>query len=189
MFKTITIAAAVLAATSLSGTSATAAPITYNVNQVIGLGSVVGTIQTNGNLGALTSGDVLGFDLVVNGPGASVELTQATSIVKTEGSNLSASGKNLFFDYSGASGFLLFQFGQFGTGQKYYCNASVEGTCFQGASAIPDSFNSVSASVEARSGSQIIGTAVPEPASWAMLMLGFATVGLAARRKSKVVTA
>jgi hypothetical protein len=191
VIKSICIAAmtiSTIAATGLAA-GAAAAPITYKVNQVIGLGSVVGTIQTNGTVGSLAGTDVLGFDLVVSGPGASVELTQADSVVVGQGSNFSATASNLFFDYSGASGYLLFQQGSFGTGLKYYCNSSVLGTCFQGASAIPEAYNSLSAAVEARLGSQIIGSAVPEPASWAMIAMGFALVGAVARRKPVTVTA
>ena len=70
---------------------------------------------------------------------------------------------------------------------KYFCNASVADTCFQGASAIPESFNSVSAQVEARIGSQIIASVagtVPEPASWALMVSGFGLVGASLRRRA-----
>lgn len=173
-------------ALALAGTTASAASITYNVNETIGLGSVFGTIQTDGTLGALDQSNVIGFDLFVNGPGAAIELTQANSVIVTSGSNLSAFQNHLAFNYSGPSGFLLFQFGSFGTGKKYYCNSSVADTCFQGASAIPDSFDSPSAQVEARVGNQIIastGDAVPEPASWALMLGGFGLVGAALRRR------
>ena len=177
----------VAATVSVAGTTATAATITYSVNQTIGLGSVVGTIQTNGSFGLLTQADVVGFDLVVSGPGASVELTQTDSVVRTMGSNFGASASQLFFDYSGASGYLLFQQGSFGTGMKYYCSASVFDTCFQGASAVPEAFNSASAQVEPRTGNQVIGSVagmVPEPASWALMIGGFGMVGACMRRRS-----
>jgi hypothetical protein len=186
MLKLIT-AAALLSASA----TARAAVITYNVNQTIGLGSVVGSIQTNGTFGVLAQSDILGFALTVSGPGASVRLTQADSIFATQGANLSANASNLLFDYSGPSGFALFQQGSFGTGQRYYCNSSVADTCFQGASAIPEAFNSPSAQVEARTGLQTIGTvaAVPEPASWAMMIGGFGLIGGAMRRrKSQIAT-
>lgn len=180
-----------LIALALAGTSATAATIIYNVNQSIGLGSVVGTIQTNGTIGTLAQSDVTAFDLTVNGLGASVVLTQADSVIVNTGSNFSATAGNLFFDYSGPSGFLLFQFGSFGTGMKYFCNSSVADTCFQGASAIPESFNSPSAQVEGRVGNQILASAsgaVPEPASWALMIGGFGLVGAALRRRSTATT-
>lgn len=172
-----------------ASTAASAALIIYDVNQSIGLGSVVGTIQTNGTLGVLGGSDIVGFNLTVSGPGASVNLTQADSVFVSEGTNLSATMSNLLFDYSGSSGYALFQKGSFGTGQQYYCNASVADTCFQGASAIAESFNSPSAQVEARTGLQSIGTvtAVPEPAAWAMMIGGFGLIGSLMRRRNRHV--
>uniref|UniRef100_UPI0035CB16E5 hypothetical protein n=1 Tax=uncultured Sphingomonas sp. TaxID=158754 RepID=UPI0035CB16E5 len=172
---------------AISSTAANATTVTYNVNQMIGLGGVEGTIQTDGTIGALTQSNVLGFDLLVGGPGAAVELTNANSVIVTNGSNLSATASDLFFNYSGPSGFLLFQLGSFGTGMHYYCNSSTAGTCFQGASAIPASFDSPSAQVEIRAGNQSIAStmnAVPELDTWAMLILGFGVMGcmLRARR-------
>ncbi len=183
MFRTVS-----FIAVALVGTAANAAPTIYNINQNIGLGSVIGTIKTNGTVGSLTQSDVLGFDLTVNGLGASVNLTQENSILINQGSNFSATTDNLLFDYSGPSGFLLFQQEKFGTGMKYYCNSSVADTCFQGASAIPEAFNDPSAQVEARVGQQIIGSvagAVPEPATWALMILGFGAVGCAMRRRTE----
>ena len=182
VIKTILIAASVMA-----GSATSAATIVYNVDQTIGLGTVTGTISTNGDLGVLDLSDITAFSLTVSGPGASVLLDQGNSIIAGSGTNFSATATSLSFNYGGAAGYLLFQLGQFGTGMKYYCNASVEGTCFQGASAIPESFNSPSAQVEARGDSQIIGTVggtVPEPASWALMVGGFGLVGAALRRRS-----
>lgn len=180
MLKTIC-----FAALALSGTAAIAAPITYTVDQTIGAGGVTGTIQTNGAIGVLTDADIIAFMLTVTGNGASVQLNQSDSIVQTQGINFSATTSNLFFDFSGPSGYLLFQQGSFGTGMKYYCNSSLEGDCFQGASAIPENFNSLSAQVEARRGNQIIATValVPEPASWALMMAGFGLTGVVLRRR------
>lgn len=185
MFKTLC-----FAALACSGSVASAAPITYNVNQAIGLGNVVGTIQTNGAIGDLSQSDILGFMLTVSGPGASVQLSEMDSIFREEGNNLSATASDLIFDFSGASGFLLFQKDQFGTGMKYYCNSSVSGTCFQGASAIPESFNSVSAQVEARAGRQIIASVgmVPESGTWAMMLVGFGMMGAAIRYRRKAIS-
>lgn len=188
MLKTVSVV--VLA---LAGTTANAATILYNVNQTIGLGGVVGTIETNGTFGTLTQADIVGFDLVVSAPGAAVELTDANSVIVTQGSNFTADAASLFFDYSGAApGFLLFQLGSFGTGMKYYCNSSVSDTCFQGASAVPESFDSPSVQVEPRAGNQVIASvaaAVPEPASWAMMLGGFLVVGAAMRRTSRPLAA
>lgn len=174
-------------ALALVGSSVSAATIVYNVDQAIGLGTVTGTVETDGTLGTLGQGNVSGFSLTVSALGASVLLNQGNSVIVTQGSNLIATATDLSFDYSGASGLLLFQFGNFGTGMKYFCNASVADTCFQGASAIPESFNSASAQVEARSGRQVIASVagtVPEPASWALMISGFGLVGVSMRRRN-----
>ena len=180
MLKTIC-----FATLAFSGTAAIAAPITYTVDQTIGAGGVTGTIQTNGAIGVLTDADIIAFMLTVTGNGASVMLNQSDSVVRTEGINFSATATNLFFDFSGPSGYLLFQKDNFGTGMKYYCNSSVDGDCFQGASAVPESFNSMSAQVEGRRGNQIIATVtlVPEPAGWALMLAGFGLTGVAMRRR------
>lgn len=180
-----------IGALALAASAADAATTNYSVNQAIGLGSVVGTIQTNGNLGVLSQSDVTGFNLLVSGPGASVELTDANSIFIDSGANFSATASDLLFDYDGAAGYLLFQFESFGTGMKYYCNASVAGTCFQGASAIPESFDGASAQVEARIGTRVIASVamVPEPAGWALMLAGFGIVGTALRRRLRATPA
>ena len=50
------------AATTLCGGPILAAPITYNVNQTIGGGSVVGTVQTDGTIGVLDDVNFLAWD-------------------------------------------------------------------------------------------------------------------------------
>lgn len=188
MIKTIAILSSLLAAAPLA-----AATIVYDVNQTIGLGSVVGTITTDGSFGTLTAADVTGFHLTINGNGASVLLTDADSVVVDNGTNFTATGSALLFNYSGPAGYLVFQQGSFGTGMKYYCNASTLNACFQGASAVPEAFNSASAQVEARTGLQTIGTAitavggVPEPATWALVVAGFGFVGSMMRRRSRAL--
>ena len=70
--KSFSLAVAVFAAANiLLGGAVLAAPITYNVNQTIGVGGVVGTIQTDGTIGVLATGNFLAWDLTLNGDGAS----------------------------------------------------------------------------------------------------------------------
>src|SRR5271156_2041718 len=52
-------------------------PISYDVNLPVGVGSIVGQIQTSGNIGTLSQSDILGWNLTVNGNGASTVLTSA----------------------------------------------------------------------------------------------------------------
>jgi len=48
--------------------AASAADITYNVDEIIGAGTVVGTITTDGTIGTLKNKDVVAFDLTVTAP-------------------------------------------------------------------------------------------------------------------------
>lgn len=188
MIKTIFIASFVMASTAAS-----AATTVYSINQTIGMNTVSGTVETNGTVGVLDASDITAFDLTVGGPGADggpgavIDLNQDNSIIRVTGDNFTATPGNLFFNYSGAPGYLLFQLGSFGTGMQYYCNASTTGDCFQGASAVPERFDSATAQFEPRVGNQAIGgilAPVPEPASWALMVAGFGLVGAALRRKS-----
>lgn len=181
-------------ALAFAWTTGASATVTYDVNQVIALGNVTGTIQTNGNVGILGQSDIVAFDLLLGGPGVAIELTQADSVIVTQGANLRATLSDLIFDYSGPDGYLLFQFEKFGTGMRYYCNSSANNACFQGASVLPDSFNSPSTQVELRNGIQVIASngrtstsAVPEPATWTMMLVGFGAMGTAMRRRRVAV--
>jgi PEP-CTERM motif len=167
-----------------------AATIIFNVNQTIGAGSVTGTIQTDGATGVLGQTDVTGWNLQLNGVGATLNLTNNNSHVFLEGSDVTATATNLFFNYSGGDqGYLLFQI-NFGSAMQYTCDATANsGVCSQGASVVPQTISNASAQFASVAGNQIIGTAavagVPEPATWAMMLLGFAGLGFAFRKSRR----
>lgn len=168
-----------------------AAAITYNVDQTIGAGSVTGDIQTDGTTGVLDSANIIAWNLELKGVGASINLTNSNSVVDDSGSDVTATTTDLFFNYSGTDdGFLVFQVDLF-SGNEYYCNAvtSQGFDCAPGASVVPQSHSDPSAQYEARTGNQIIGTvasAVPEPSSWAiMLVFGLGGLGAAMRLRRK----
>ncbi|MEG3147535.1 hypothetical protein U1839_23030 [Sphingomonas sp. RT2P30] len=139
---------------------ALADPITYVVKQTIGGGSVVGQIGTDGTLGTLTTTNVKTWDLTLNGVGQTYIINTANSSVQIQGNAVMATATNLSFDYSGpGSNYLLFQQGLF-SGNHYWCNANVSGTCRQGATAAPISaVNDPSAQFEARTGVQVLASA------------------------------
>jgi hypothetical protein len=141
---------------------AQAADISYTVDQSIGGGSVTGDITTDGKLGVLSTPDILGWDLTLNGLGASATLTSGGgSTFVLVGGDLTATPTQLLFDFSGSDGgYLLFQEnpGLF-SGNKYYCINTTNPTCAPGASVVPGAFSDASAQYQAMSGLQIIGTA------------------------------
>ncbi len=157
--------------------SCIASPITYDIDQTIGEGSVTGTIQTDGATGILSSTDIIGWNLELNGVGASFNLTNSNSGVFVSGSDVTATATDLLFNYSGTdNGHLLFQV-SFGDGFNYYCDSpSLTTLCLQGASVVPQFFTDLSAQFASLTGNQIIATvpssAVPEPAAAALLGSG-----------------
>ena len=171
------VALAALAASS-------AGAVTYAVNQTIGGGSVTGTITTDGATGVLSAADITAWTLDLNGVGASFSIDNTNSFIDLVGGDVTATASDLFFDYSGGDdGFLLFQQVLF-SGAHYYCDATSSGTCFQGATVTPQTIFDPSAQHVAERGKQIIGTAaggVPEPASWALMIVGLGSLGAVLR--------
>jgi hypothetical protein len=155
--------------------------ITYNVDQVIGSGSVVGTITTDGTIGILGAGDITGWNLELNGLGASTNLTNSNSGVVDTGADVTATSTNLFFNFSGGDTSILAFVVTRGAGTVYYCDATSSGECLQGASVSPISFSDPSFQNEAESGNQIIGS-TPLPSTWLMLLSGFVGLGFFAFR-------
>jgi hypothetical protein len=172
--------------------AAPASATSFVVNQTMGAtGTVTGTIDTDGTIGALASGNFSAWNLLVTGNGISMTLTNFNSGLYISGTGPTATATDISFDFSNAvASYLLFQAGGFGSGNTYWCNASASGACAQGATATPESYLSASFQTEARSGVQVIASssgtttaAVPEPSTWAMLIAGFGVTAMAMRRR------
>jgi hypothetical protein len=134
-------------AASLFSSTANATNITYNINQRVGLGSVTGTITTNGHIGTLGSSDIQFWNLLINDGTQSFDIqgnfsSGGCSVLGC--TNLTSS--SLFFstgDLSATSTQLLFNFSDSGGsgGNKFFFtwdqNAglstfSLASLCFQG---------------------------------------------------------
>ncbi|MFI4936080.1 MAG: hypothetical protein ACHP7N_15815 [Caulobacterales bacterium] len=142
-----------------------AGDISYSVDETIGGGSVVGTITTDGNTGALSKADVVSWNLNLNGAGASTTLTSAggQSVIVLEGNDLTATPTQLLFNFSNTdNGYVLFQAnpGVF-SGNKYYCLNTTSNVCESGASVVPASAFDKTAQFMSLSGVVVIGTTGP----------------------------
>jgi hypothetical protein len=189
-----------VAAAALGGAGVSQAAITYTVDQVIGDGSVTGTITTDGATGLLSASDITAWNLLLTGKGgATFTLVNGPSGVlvgnisqpfnPTAGNNdLTADTQHIYFNYSGTDGgYLGFQTNPFYGGNNYWCNAS-QGQgfdCAVGKSVVPVLYSDPSSQYQPASGEQIIASvasSAPEPASWAMMLAGFGALGAALRR-------
>jgi len=182
--KFLKVAAATLVA--LSGVAADATPVTYNVDETIGAGSVVGTIQTDGKTGVLATADILAFSLTLNVGAGKTPLAIVDGVNASDeigGSALTATSSALDFNFSG-SGFALFQSPYPGAaGMNYFCVEGINSNCTLNGNGA-DSVDIAGTDLhKIDTGVVQIGTTstVPEPASLALV--GLALVGLAIARK------
>ena len=185
------IKAALLAcgAAALVAAVAPANATVYNVNETIGLGAVVGTITTDGATGTISPSDFTAWGLQLVGLGVTTIITSADMGAKAwgQGVDITADATHVSFNFSGNdSGFLVFQDGM-GSGNTYWCVNSTNGGCLQSESVVPQNFGDMSAQFVTRSGNQIIAsTPVPEPATWALMLVGFAGLGYAGFCQSRM---
>ena len=74
--------------------------INYTVNQTVGIGSMTGTITTDGTIGTLTTADTIGWNLTITDGTTTLLLTPSDSFVFDSGSALSATATAFIWNYS-----------------------------------------------------------------------------------------
>ncbi len=140
------------------------------------------SLTTDGTTGVLTAANILDFSIVLSGLGARAANygshvfigADANHPLILQGSSLTATATRLFFDFDSGNGV-------FGVESPYYLLTSANCGCFQSSIEFyeldPEFGNRIS-----RSGMATLG-AVPEPASWALMVTGFGLTGAMLRRR------
>ena len=151
------------------------------------------SLTTDGVTGVVNQGDILSWNIAITDVAGSADLTPADSQFGILGNagDMTATPTALTFNFSGGNGIWLWEQTTIGDGGPYYC---IDGTgacdfTSEEASTQWGEADQVGQFVE---GSQVIATAgVPEPATWAMMLVGFGGLGMAmrSRRRQAVATA
>jgi hypothetical protein len=175
--KAVGLAGATLAAVFCLATPSGAAPITYNVDLIVGPGTITGFIETNGDIGVLSTGDITDWSLTLFDGAASVTIQPGA--VGVSGSSLTATSTGLFFDFSGLSG----AFFGFPT-DPYLCFEDATGACSFHPSTISMNIpGGIGPFWVSYSGNVEIASAVPIPAALPLFVTGLAGMGLLGRRR------
>jgi hypothetical protein len=176
-------AIAVLGAILSAATLASATPSIYNVNRIIGAGSVTGFIETDGLSGVLTAADFVDWNLVLFDGTSTFDLmgplSGNNSAVFVQGADTEAFSTYLLFNFSGIdNGVFLFQQGLF-SDNHYYCDSSQPVPCFPGETVVP-----ISVTVGYQNNPDLRGVVVianetgtvPEPETFVLALTGLGLV-------------
>jgi hypothetical protein len=171
---------------NLFGVTASFANVTYVVELFFPVERIQidGSITTDGSMGILSASDIASFDLAADGPMmAEIPANPRDTTLSLVGDDLVATGRDLTFAYGATDGGILsFQFNFTDPGTLFWCNATGgQSACSQGISLF--GFPPTEASVTLTD-TLVLGS-VPEPSTWAMMLLGFAGLGYAGYRRTR----
>ncbi len=190
-------------------TSAAQANIIYHINQSSTVpetmgelsplsDTVMGTITTDGTIGAIQASNIVGYDLKLIDnlhPLLSSELTPLNSgIWYDTGNALIAGAGGLSFDFSKSGAVFIIQANtdgyHFSSGYRYFCFQTDSGPCLNGETIVPGYYAVDGVRATGFTGVTSLNS-VPEPAAWGLMAAGFALMGgaLRARRGMSSVAA
>ena len=184
----LTVAGGLLASTAASAITYSGSFSTSKFIQ--GSGSLKGnyTITTDGTLGTLSAGNYTGYTLSINYNNA-ISSSSGNAVFVGYGAGGSATASALSFDFGTSRNALVFY-----NQSDALCFVAAGLSCIgepAPASVLYSPSLSGSGYLPRSGGVEVIAIsgAVPEPASWAMLIAGFGLVGVAARRRKIAVAA
>jgi PEP-CTERM motif len=179
--KSLLIAAIILFSSQASAT-------VYDVDVTLGLLQVSGSITTDSAVGVLSASDITAFSIFMTDGINSVTIA-GPPFVSVSGTAFTATTSGLFFDFSATPTDYLELFNSAITGTL--CFNGPGGDCSGSPSTLElvfqNGFPQVVFDPIPMSGNvQFAVASVPEPTTWAMMLLGFAGIGsMAYRRKLK----
>lgn len=164
------------------------ATIIYEVNRVIGNGTVTGFIETDGTLGSISELQFIDWSLDMTSPDINGGVTSTSStgdIIFNTGAMITATATDLLFDYDFNS-----VFGFYTSVSAWWCLAGGAGGdngCYQSPGELMGYSDTTGNDAEyaSRSGVQSfasVTTSVPEPGSLALIGIGLLGLGWAQRR-------
>lgn len=181
------------AALSVFSQSASASTILYNVDLGSGADSVVGEITTDGLTGSnLSASDIVSFNLQITSAGETANISSSSGGVVqiNNDKTFTATKSGLFYNFSSSSnGNIIFY--SFAGGFNDVCFNDKSQSCSDNISAIGltvgDQDLGINIIPETGNFEFAAISAVPEPSTWAMMIIGFAGIGalLYTRRKSE----
>ena len=168
--------------------SAPVSAAVYAGSHSVGTGSISLSITTDNTTGTLTQSNITDWSFLITNPGGSVTLNSSNSnFTFFSGTALSATAADLVFDFSGTG---HMQWDDFGLGgQDAYCMDTV-GAAFTCIGSPPGEVLDVHGVISNvnRTGRFVLGSAtaaVPETATWAMMLVGFGAIGATMRRRKR----